>query len=117
MIEYPKHILDRATWYKSIKPKKSYVHSDSFCIRTDYGYVRGTKAHNNKKAMWCAGIGVSPEKLGQGYGKRLVRAMEYIARRKGFKEIHLQTYDDTEQFYEKLGYVKCGNKLKKTLSN
>lgn len=51
-----------------------------------------------------AAIAVSPESHGQGLGRRIVRAVEELARKRGVPEVFALTLEP--QFFEALGYVR-----------
>ena len=48
---------------------------------------------------------VDPDQQGKGYGRRLMKKMEDIARASGVAEIHLSVSLPSKRFYESLGYV------------
>lgn len=49
-------------------------------------------------------IAVLPAGRGQGYGQRLVQAMEACAREAGYSRSLLDAQSHAEEFYQKLGY-------------
>lgn len=54
---------------------------------------------------------IDPEHRGAGYGKKLLDRIEQIARIRGVRTIHLDTYDfQAPAFYEKHGFT-CFGKL------
>ena len=60
---------------------------------------------------------VAPSYRSQGVGAALVRAAQQIAKEKGWKRIDVtapesERWERTRRFYEKLGFVFTGPKLK-----
>ena len=52
---------------------------------------------------WLAGLYVAPEHRCRGVGRALVRAIEYQARQRGHRRVHLYT-DGAVPYYERLGW-------------
>lgn len=57
-------------------------------------------------------MAVSEEYQGQGFGRKLIAAMEVALEKKGYKDIYLYAREDSEGFYHKMGYQSEGELVK-----
>lgn len=56
-------------------------------------------------------VAVTPERQGQGLGRRLVEAFEGLARSQGFDRVVLHARETAVPFYRALGYQEVGGQF------
>lgn len=56
-------------------------------------------------------VAVAPDRQGQGIGKALVEASEYLARRLGFRRMVLHARETAVPFYLRAGYTVTGDRF------
>lgn len=54
-------------------------------------------------------VAITKDQRGLGYGKKLMQAIETIAKEMGFKELTMHAQTQAQGFYENLGYHTYGN--------
>lgn len=54
----------------------------------------------------------SEEYQGKGFGRKLIVAMEDALEKRGYKDIYLHAREDSEGFYQKMGYQPEGDLIK-----
>ena len=54
-----------------------------------------------------ARIAVLPSYRGLGLGKKLIRRLEVVAKRRGLHTLHLEPHTHLEPFFQALGYVRA----------
>jgi GNAT superfamily N-acetyltransferase len=88
---------------------KSDFHALAITLRHRRSIVGGLVGQTYLDWMFVAAFWIADEFRGQGFGSKIMRAAEKEARRRGVKNVYLDTFSfQAPEFYRKLGYREFG---------
>jgi GNAT superfamily N-acetyltransferase len=88
---------------------KSDARSLAITLRHRGAIVGGLIAHTFFGWMFVAALWIADEFRGKGFGSKLMRAAEKEAKRRGVKNVYLDSFSfQAPGFYRKLGYRQFG---------
>jgi len=73
--------------------------------------IASNPSFDEKKQYQMRGVAVEKEYQGQGYGKALIKYVEFLALNRGIDFIWMNARIDVRKFYEKLGYEAYGEEF------
>ncbi|HPG91913.1 MAG TPA: GNAT family N-acetyltransferase [Clostridia bacterium] len=73
--------------------------------------IADNPAFDEKKQYQMRGVAVEKEYQGQGYGKAVVKYLEFLALNRGIDFIWMNARTDVRKFYETLGYEAYGEEF------
>lgn len=79
-------------------------------ISEKHGFIRGTGRLDKSGEIRM--IYVDPDFHRLGFGKAMVRKIESLAKRRGYRKVYLHALPPAKGFYKKLGYRKKGFRKK-----
>jgi len=102
---YPKKQMDNELKAYATKKIEKYFDSKLIFIMIDKEEIIGTSILDQKEEALDS-LYLSPKYLGKGLGKKLLRFMEELAKKKGIKVLTLYPTEYAMKFYESQGYKK-----------
>jgi putative acetyltransferase len=102
-------VVQLAQWHDALRPGgyAALLATREFLVAEENGALLGFGVLDLNDSLINATY-VSPKVTRRGVGRRLVQAMETIARQQGVTRLHLSSTLNAVPFYESLGYLQEG---------
>jgi putative acetyltransferase len=102
-------VVQLAQWKDALRPEgyAALLATREFLVAEENGALLGFGILDLGESLINATY-VSPKVARRGVGRRLVQAMETIARQQGVTRLHLSSTLNAVPFYESLGYLQEG---------